>query len=132
MPDDAWTEFANGNAYTPFAELMALRRADGGAPPAAGGGAAAPRAFLSRRPAYSPGGFTRAFGGHVYAQAALAAARTVRPGFVLHVRVPPPPPSSPTLDPRPLPAGAPSAAPAGPRPAASRGRAARLTGEGRT
>ena len=99
MPDDdssAWPESANGNAYTPFAELMALRRADDGPPPAAGG-AAAPPTFLSRRPAYSPGGFTRAFGGHVYAQAALAAARTVRPGFVLHVRLPPP--LSPVLDP---------------------------------
>jgi hypothetical protein len=85
----AWPEWANGNAYTPFTELMALRRADGGGGTAkseAAAAAAGPWTFLSRSPAYSPGGFTRAFGGHVYAQAALAAARTVRAGFVIHVR----------------------------------------------
>jgi hypothetical protein len=83
--DGAWPEWANGNAYTPFTELMALRRAD---EPGHEDGAAGPWAFLSCSPAYSPGGFTRAFGGHVFAQAGLAAARTVRAGFVLHVRRP--------------------------------------------
>jgi hypothetical protein len=81
--DDVWPEWANSNAYTPFSELMSLQRTDhseGDQADEQGGWT-----FLSRRPAYSPGGFTRAYGGHVYAQAALAAARTVRAGFVLHV-----------------------------------------------
>jgi hypothetical protein len=88
--DGTWPEWINGNAYTPLTELMALRRADDD-PGREGGTAAAaagPWTFLSRSPAYSPGGFTRAFGGHVFAQAGLAAARTVRAGFVLHVRFP--------------------------------------------
>jgi hypothetical protein len=78
--DPAWPEWANGNAYTPFTELMALRRVVDEAENKGRW------TFLSRSPAYSPGGFTRAFGGHVYAQAGLAAARTVRAGMVLHVR----------------------------------------------
>jgi hypothetical protein len=65
-------EWENGNAYTPFTALMGLRRLDDWR-------------FESTHPAYSPGGFTRAYGGHVYAQAALAAARTVKKGFVIHV-----------------------------------------------
>jgi hypothetical protein len=66
----------NGNKYVPFVTLMGLRKLD-------------EWTFQSAYPAYSPGGFTRAYGGHVYAQSALAAARTVRPGFVIHVNVPP-------------------------------------------
>lgn len=65
-------KWRNGNAYTDFADLMALNKID-------------KTTFASAAPAYSPGGFTRAFGGHVYAQAAYAAAQTVREGFVLHV-----------------------------------------------
>ena len=65
-------EWENGNAYISFTELMGLKRLD-------------EWMFQSIHPAYSPGGFMRAYGGHVYAQAALAAARTLKPGFVLHV-----------------------------------------------
>jgi acyl-CoA thioesterase len=65
-------EWENGNAYIPFAQLMAFKRLDD-------------LTFESTHPAYSPGGFTRAFGGHVLAQAPLVAGSTVKPGFVLHV-----------------------------------------------
>ena len=65
-------EWENGNAYISFTKLMALKRLD-------------EWTFQSLHPAYSPGGFMRAYGGHVYAQAAIAAGRTVKPGFVLHV-----------------------------------------------
>lgn len=64
-----WT---NGNAYTPWVQLMSLTKVN-------------ETTYESASPAYSPGGFTRAFGGHVYAQAAYAAAHTVKNGFVLHV-----------------------------------------------
>lgn len=69
-----------------FAELMALERIDA-------------NTFKSLHPAYQlrltpiPGGpigasvpQVRAYGGHVYAQAMLAASRTVKEGFVVHVR----------------------------------------------
>jgi acyl-CoA thioesterase len=62
----------NGNDYKSFAELMTLVKIDD-------------NTFESGSPAYSPGGFTRAYGGHVYAQAPWAAAHTVKKGFVLHV-----------------------------------------------
>jgi hypothetical protein len=65
-------EWGNGNTYAPFKTLMGLRNLDDWT-------------FESTHPAYSPGGFTRAYGGHVYAQAVLAAARTVKSGFVVHV-----------------------------------------------
>jgi hypothetical protein len=65
-------EWGNGNTYAPFKTLMGLRKLDDWT-------------FESTHPAYSPGGFTRAYGGHVYAQAVLAAARTVKKGFVVHV-----------------------------------------------
>lgn len=41
--------------------------------------------FRSLATPYPPGQGTRAFGGHVYAQSAYAASKTVRPGFVVHV-----------------------------------------------
>ncbi|KAJ5351276.1 hypothetical protein N7452_000250 [Penicillium brevicompactum] len=40
--------------------------------------------FRSLATPYPPGQGTRAFGGHVYAQSAYAASKTVRPGFVVH------------------------------------------------
>jgi len=45
------------------------------------------RTFRSIVRAYSPtGGENGTYGGHVYAQAAWAAAQTVEPGFLIHVR----------------------------------------------
>lgn len=41
--------------------------------------------FSSVAPAWAPGTRTTAFGGHVYAQAAWAASRTVGAGMVIHV-----------------------------------------------
>jgi hypothetical protein len=84
-----WSEWTNGNAYTSFVTLMALRPAEQDGE-ASTGRRDACWCFLSDHPAFSPGGFTRAFGGHVYAQSALAAARTVGPGFMIHVNSPPP------------------------------------------
>ncbi|KAI5281533.1 hypothetical protein KEM54_003212, partial [Ascosphaera aggregata] len=40
--------------------------------------------FRSRRPLFTPSYYPAAFGGHVYAQSAWAAAQTVSQGFVLH------------------------------------------------
>jgi len=41
--------------------------------------------FRSLAAPYPPGQGTRSFGGHVYAQSAYAASKTVGPGFVVHV-----------------------------------------------
>lgn len=47
--------------------------------------------FISLTSAFQPGGYrrpagsNRAYGGHVYAQAVLAAAKTIPTGFVVHV-----------------------------------------------
>lgn len=65
-------EWHNGNDYKPFGELMTLIKIN-------------ENIYESGAPAYSPGGFLRAYGGHVYAQAAWAAAHTVKKGMVLHV-----------------------------------------------
>lgn len=56
----------------PFTELMALERIDD-------------NTFLSIAKPWSPGNGNRAYGGHVYAQAAYAASQTVGKGFVVHV-----------------------------------------------
>ena len=42
--------------------------------------------FRSLATPYNPGQGTRSFGGHVYAQSAYAASKTVGPGLVIHVR----------------------------------------------
>jgi acyl-CoA thioesterase len=70
-------QWKNGNEYTDWAQLMALKKIDD-------------NTYESLSPAYSPGNFTRAFGGHCYAQAAYAAAHTLQKGFVLHVCMYPP------------------------------------------
>jgi acyl-CoA thioesterase len=44
-----------------------------------------PDTYRSIAPAWAPGGGIRTFGGHVYAQAAYAAGRTVPNGMMLHV-----------------------------------------------
>ena len=64
--------WVNSNAYTSFATLMSLATLTDWT-------------FESAHPAYSPGNFTRAFGGHVFAQSVLAAGRTVRKGMFVHV-----------------------------------------------
>jgi acyl-CoA thioesterase len=72
MPPEDPEEWFNGNVYASFVELMKLAKLDDST-------------FRSGFPAYSPGNSTRAYGGHVFAQAALAASRTLKPGFVIHV-----------------------------------------------
>ncbi|OJZ88309.1 hypothetical protein ASPFODRAFT_43962 [Aspergillus luchuensis CBS 106.47] len=64
-----------------WAELMALRRLPN--PPSSSTTEPTER-FESIAPPYPPGEGTRAFGGHVYAQAAYAASQTVEKGFVIH------------------------------------------------
>ena len=71
---------AAGNTYLPFVDLMRLETID-------------EVTFRSKAQPFCPGGTHirsagRAYGGHVYAQAAWAAAQTVPEGFVLHVSCP--------------------------------------------
>lgn len=64
----------SGNQYLPFKELVALEQVD-------------ERTYRSIAPPFSPGGDVgvgRAYGGHVYMQAAWAACQTVGSGFLLH------------------------------------------------
>lgn len=68
----------NGNRYLAFTELIRL---DEAAATTTSDGT-----FKSAAKAFAPGGGTSAYGGHVFAQAAWAAAQTVREGFALHVR----------------------------------------------
>ena len=63
-----------GNSYLPFAQLVHLEQVD-------------ERTYRSTAPPFSPGGdvgIGRAYGGHVYMQAAWAACQTVGSGFLLH------------------------------------------------
>ncbi|KAK4539490.1 hypothetical protein LTR36_010888 [Oleoguttula mirabilis] len=63
-----------GNRYLPFVDLIKLETID-------------ERTFRSIAYPFSPGGPVgqgRAYGGHVYMQAAWAACQTVEPGFLLH------------------------------------------------
>lgn len=69
-----------------FVELMALERLDD--IEVSHAGAVEPERverFRSLAAPYPPGGGTRSFGGHVYAQSAYAASKTVGKGFVVHV-----------------------------------------------
>ena len=68
---------AAGNIYLPFVDLMRLETIND-------------QTYRSTAQPFCPGGTNpksmgRAYGGHVYAQAAWAAAQTVPDGFVLHV-----------------------------------------------
>jgi hypothetical protein len=68
---------AAGNTYLPFVDLMRLETIN-------------EVTYRSTAQPFCPGGslsrsMGRAYGGHVYAQAAWAAAQTVPEGFVLHV-----------------------------------------------
>ncbi|KAJ6120612.1 hypothetical protein N7523_004892 [Penicillium sp. IBT 18751x] len=68
-----------------FLQLMALERLDDGAVSYAG--AVEPEKterFRSVATPYPPGMSNRSFGGHVYAQSAFAASKTVGKGFVVH------------------------------------------------
>lgn len=64
-PDD-------GNEYLPFVDMIALEKINSST-------------FRSKALPFSPGSSGRAYGGHVFSQAAWAAAHTVQPGFVVHV-----------------------------------------------
>lgn len=71
---------AAGNTYLPFVDLMRLETIN-------------EVTYRSTAQPFCPGGslsrsMGRAYGGHVYAQAAWAAAQTVPEGFVLHVSYP--------------------------------------------
>jgi acyl-CoA thioesterase len=72
MTPPSSSAWVNGNDYTPLTTLFSLTRLTDWT-------------YQSAHPAYAPGNFTRAFGGHVYAQAVLAAARTVPDGMYVHV-----------------------------------------------
>ncbi|TKA28527.1 hypothetical protein B0A54_16523 [Friedmanniomyces endolithicus] len=64
----------DGNVYLPFADLVRLEKVDD-------------RTFQSTAMPFAPGGPVgqrRAYGGHVYMQAAWAACQTVAEGFLLH------------------------------------------------
>lgn len=62
----------HGNGYLPFVDLIALEKVD-------------ETTYRSTSLPFSPSGSGRAYGGHVYAQAVWAAAKTVEAGFVIHV-----------------------------------------------
>jgi len=62
----------HGNGYLPFVDLIALEKVD-------------ETTYRSTALPFSPNGSGRAYGGHVYAQAVWAAAKTVEAGFVIHV-----------------------------------------------
>ena len=62
----------HGNGYFPFVDLIALEKVD-------------ETTYRSTSLPFSPSGSGRAYGGHVYAQAVWAAAKTVEAGFVIHV-----------------------------------------------
>jgi acyl-CoA thioesterase len=65
--------FDRQHRVLPFNEVMQLEKIDDGT-------------FRSITKAYSPtGGENGTYGGHVYAQAAWAAAQTVDSGFLIHV-----------------------------------------------
>ena len=71
-----------------FAELMALKQLDS---PSYLHGISSDEPekierFQSLASPYPPGEGKMAFGGHVYAQSAYAASKTVEKGFVIHVR----------------------------------------------
>lgn len=81
----------------PFVKLMALERLDGNGDTAGndyddcGNGSGNGEKFRFERfralmAPYRPDDFRAAYGGHVYAQSAYAASKTVRKDFVLHVR----------------------------------------------
>jgi acyl-CoA thioesterase len=72
---------------TSFVELMALERLqDTEVPHSNTNEPEKIERFRSLAVPYPPGHGNRSFGGHVYAQSAYAASKTVANGFVVHVR----------------------------------------------
>ena len=63
---------SSSNKYLPFVDLFKLERIDD-------------KTFRSTASPFTAGSTGRAYGGHVYAQAAWAAAQTVTKGFIIHV-----------------------------------------------
>ncbi|OAX79953.1 hypothetical protein ACJ72_05719 [Emergomyces africanus] len=76
----------------PFIKLMALERLDGNGCYDCNGSCSGNgekfqfERFRALMAPYRPDDFKVAYGGHVYAQSAYAASKTVRKDFVLHVR----------------------------------------------
>lgn len=62
----------DGNEYLPFKDMIALEKINSST-------------YRSKALPFSPGASGRAYGGHVFCQAAWAAAQTVDPGFIVHV-----------------------------------------------
>ena len=62
----------SSNVYLPLMDLFRLEKIDD-------------QTFRSIAFPFTPGGEGAAYGGHVYAQAAWAAAQTVQQGFIIHV-----------------------------------------------
>ncbi|KAF3397755.1 hypothetical protein F1880_005938 [Penicillium rolfsii] len=78
-----WELFADPRS---FVELMALERLnDTEQSHASSSEPERIERFRSLAAPFPPGEGTRAFGGHVYAQSAYAASKTVEKGFVVHV-----------------------------------------------
>jgi hypothetical protein len=75
----------NGNQYSSLKELFAVNEVHGGDQTDGGGVGGDVQIFESIHPAFGPGNMQRAFGGHVYAQAVVAATKTVKSGFAVHV-----------------------------------------------
>lgn len=69
----------------PFADLMALEKLDDPDSDQLSSGNEKVEKFRSRAVPCGAVGGIRAFGGHVYAQSAYAASKTVKDGFVVHV-----------------------------------------------
>lgn len=81
--EDDWEVLATPRS---FVELMALERLqDTEQPHARSSEPERIERFRSLAAPFPPGEGTRSFGGHVYAQSAYAASKTVGKGFVVHV-----------------------------------------------
>jgi acyl-CoA thioesterase len=77
-PLKPWPSHINGNAYSSLKELFAITEIEADSTEEV-------KVYESIHPAFGPGNIQRAFGGHVYAQAVVAAAKTVKSGFAVHV-----------------------------------------------
>jgi acyl-CoA thioesterase len=77
-PLKPWPSHINGNTYSSLKELFAITEIEADS-------TAEVKVYESIHPAFGPGNIQRAFGGHVYAQAVVAAAKTVKSGFAVHV-----------------------------------------------
>lgn len=81
--EDDWKELTTPHS---FVELMALERLEDTEQAHAGSNEPERiERFRSLAAPFPPGEGNRSFGGHVYAQSAYAASKTVGKGFVVHV-----------------------------------------------